>query len=90
MTWRPVTAAVNPVAYSRTTPQTFHEKTDRMLSRIRQGRGRRLWHRPKIFQNLLESEIWSVVLGPGRKPHWVSFSFDSIISWHLFSRNMPI
>jgi len=28
--------------------------------------------------------MWSIMLRPGRKPHWVSFSFDSIISRHLF------
>ena len=33
---------------------------------------------------LLEGEIWSVVLRPERKPHWVLFIFDSIISWHRF------
>jgi len=35
---------------------------------------------PRFLKNLLESEIWSVVLRPGRKPHWISFSLDSIIS----------
>ena len=29
------------------------------------------------FKILLESEMWSVVLRPWRKPHWVLFSFDS-------------
>ena len=41
---------------------------------------------PRFLKNLLESEIWFVVLRLGRKPHWVSFSFGSIISRHLFSR----
>jgi len=32
---------------------------------------------PRFLKNLLESEMWSVVLQPGRKPHCVSFSFES-------------
>jgi len=43
---------------------------------------------PRFLKILLESEMWSVVLQPGRKPHRVSFSFDSIISPHLFSRHL--
>ena len=27
---------------------------------------------PAFLKNFLESEIWSAVLRPGRKPHWVS------------------
>jgi len=67
--------------YSATLHKPFHEEPGRMLSRVRQSMCRRVWHTPKI-------EIWSVVLGPGRKPHWVSFSFDSIILQHLFSRHL--
>ena len=37
-----------------------------------------------FLKNLLESEITSVVLRPGRNPHWVTFSIGSIISRHLF------
>jgi len=33
-------------------------------------------------------KFWSVVLRPRRKPHWVSFSFYSTISRHLFSRHL--
>jgi len=29
-------------------------------------------------------KIWSLVLQPGRKPHWVSAIFGSIISRHFF------
>ena len=32
--------------------------------------------------------MWSVLLRPGRKPHCVSFRFDSIISRRLFSRHL--
>jgi len=32
--------------------------------------------------------MWSVLPRPEAKPHWVSFSFDSIISWHLFSNHL--
>ena len=31
-------------------------------------------------------KIWSVVLRPGRKPHWPFSSFDSTISRHFLSR----
>jgi len=34
-----------------------------------------------------KKEERSAVLRPGRKPHWVSFSFDWIISRHPFSRH---
>ena len=39
---------------------------------------------PTFLKNLLESEISSVVLRPGRKPVCVSFSIGSIILRHLF------
>ena len=43
---------------------------------------------PRFLKMLMESEVWSVLLWPGRKPHWVSFRFDSILSWTLFSRHL--
>jgi len=43
---------------------------------------------PRFVKILLESEMWSVMPRPGRKPHWVSFRLDSIISWHLFSKHL--
>ena len=43
---------------------------------------------PRFLKILLESEMWSAMLRPGRKPHWLSFSFDSIISQHRFSRHL--
>ena len=33
-------------------------------------------------------KIWSVVLRPGRKPHWSSFPFDFSISRHFLSRHL--
>ena len=55
-----------------------------MLIRGQQSICGPLWHTvlPTFLKNLLESEIWSVVLRPGRKQHWVSFSIG--ISRHLF------
>jgi len=43
---------------------------------------------PRFLKIFLDSEVWSVVLQPGRKLHWVSFRFDSIISRYLFSRHL--
>jgi len=41
--------------------------------------------RPKFLENLLESELLPAVLRAGRKPHWASSSFLSIISRYRFS-----
>ena len=43
---------------------------------------------PRLLKILLESEMWSVALRPGRKPHRVLFKFDSIISRHLLSKHL--
>jgi len=44
---------------------------------------------PRFHKKLLRrAEIWSVMLRPERKPHWASFSFDAIISLHLFSKHL--
>ena len=44
---------------------------------------------PRFLKILLESEMWSVLLRPGRKPtKTASFRFDPIISWRLFSRHL--
>jgi len=34
---------------------------------------------------LLESEMWSVALGLGQKPHRVSFSFDNYFTASFFN-----
>jgi len=34
--------------------------------------------------------MWSVVLRPERKLHWVSFSFNSHVLRHLFSRHLAM
>ena len=69
--------------YHSKTPQSF--SPGRMLYRVRQKMCRRFWHTPKISQiSAGRVKFWSVVLRPGRKPHWVSFSFSSIISRHFF------
>jgi len=41
-----------------------------------------------FLQNFLESDIWSVVLRHGRTLYWVSCSFGSTASRHLFSRHL--
>jgi len=38
----------------------------------------------RFLEILLVRKIWSVVLRPGRKLHWVSSSFGSIITLDLF------
>ena len=36
----------------------------------------------------LRMKIWSMVLRPGRKPHWPSSNFDSTIFRHFLSRHL--
>ena len=58
-----------------------------MLSSEQQSMRRHL-HIFWISQKLAsERKIWSVVLRPGRKPHWPSSNFDSTISRHFFQRS---
>ena len=68
-----------------TSPKAFHEEPDHILSRGPQNISIRLWHAPRISRKFAGVRLWSVVLRPRRKPHWVSSSFGSIIfatSWH--------
>ena len=71
-----LTASNSLTASNRRTPATppkaFHEESGRMLSRGRQKVCRRFCHTPKISQNCWKVKISSVVLCPGRKPHWIS------------------
>jgi len=71
-----------------TLPKAFHKEPGRMLLEVDKVCEDVFSILPIFFKILLESEMWSVLLWPGRKPHWVSFRFDSIISrtpfsWHL-------
>jgi len=43
-----------------------------------------LWHTPRLLNSLLESEIWSVMLRPGRKP--LSTEYQSVLI-QSFRRN---
>jgi len=73
--------------YSRNTPQNFSQGTRSFLE-VDKACEDVFSIFPRFLKILLESEIWSVALRQGRKPHRVSFNFDSIISRHLFSRHL--
>jgi len=75
--------------YARKTPQSFSRGTrSYAFSRSTKHAKTSLAYFQDFSKILLESEIWPVMLRPGRKPHHVSFSFDSNISQHLFSRHL--
>ena len=59
-------------------------------SSSRQNMCRHLWHTPKISPICWRVKTWSVVLWLGQKPHWISSSFRSFISQHLFSRHLAL
>jgi len=83
VTWRPVTSGLNTVL-----PQHFTKLSTRnqvvCFLEVDKAYVDVFDILPRFLKNLLESEIWFVVLRPGRKPHWVSFCFGSIISQHFF------
>jgi len=87
VTWRPVTGS-RQHRTPATFPKAFHQKPGRMLSRVQQNMCKRLWHAPRFLENLPVSKNWSVVLRLGRKQHWVSPNFCSIISRYLVSRHL--
>ena len=86
VTRRPVWGSCQHCTHA-TLPKAFLKEPGRRLSRGRQS----MWNcegvfniLPRFLKILLENEMWSVLLQPGRKPHWVLFRLDSIISRHLF------
>ena len=87
MNWQPVTGGP-PHSIPATVPKAFHEEPGCMLSRGQHNMCRRLWHTPKISRKFSGEWKLSSVLRPGRKPHWVSSSFGSIISRDIFSRHL--
>jgi len=84
-TGRPVTGGRQNHTIA-TPPDSYNEGPGRMLSWGRQNICRHLWHTAKIYLSKIcwRVKLWSVVLRPERNPHWVSSSFDSIISRHFF------
>jgi len=74
VTLRPATGGRQHRTHA-TLPIAFHKEPHRMLSRGQQICEDIFSILPRFLKILLESEMWSVVLQPGQKPHWVSFNF---------------
>jgi len=75
--------------YSRNTSNSFSRGTrSYAFSRLTKHVQTSLAYSQDFSKICWRVKIWSVVLRPGREPHWVSSSFDSIISRHLVSRHL--
>jgi len=91
LTWWPVTGGRQHRSPATLLSKAFPEQPGGMLLR---GRQNIFWTSSAYSQDFSKIscrvKAWSVVLRPGRKILWVSFSFDSIISRHHFSGNLHI
>ena len=77
--------------YSRKTPQSFSGDPVIYFVEVDETSVEVLAYCQELSKIWWRMKIWSVLLRPGRKPHWVSSSLDSIISNVLvfFQNAMP-